>query len=253
MFRKDPTTILSPVATPSSASSRLLDQQIGDITSALGDPTRRAVYIAVRESREPMTSTEIAELFQIHPNVARHHLDKLAGDGYLEVTHRRQMGRSGPGAGRPAKCYSPSTKSIDLHFTTGRHDLLVDLLVQIIRRLGAPNTAAVAETVGRIYGERLAAEIGSPEDEDYPAAVTAVAKAMTGLGFEMSADARSGLLLTSNCPFGEAAAQHPEVVCSLDRGIVSGLFAGLHQPCRPVLHPHHSDTCVTEVPVTIRS
>lgn len=239
------------MATPSSASSRLLDQRIGDITSALGDPTRRAVYIAVRESREPMTSTDIAELFDIHPNVARHHLDKLAGDGYLDVTHRRQVGRSGPGAGRPAKCYSPSSKGIDLHFPAGRHDLLIDLLVRIIQRIGAKNAAAIAEQVGEEYGRELAAEIGSPDDEEYATAVTAIARAMTGLGFDMSADTDSGLLLTSSCPFGDAASQHPEVVCSLDRGIVSGLFAGMSRPCRPILHPNQEETCVTEVPVVI--
>lgn len=236
---------------PISAASQLLDERIGDITSALGDPTRRAVYIAVREAAEPLTSTDVADLFDIHPNVARHHLDKLANDGYLEVDRRRQSGRSGPGAGRPAKCYSPSGKGIDLHFPSRRHDLLVELLVRIVERSGGSDAARVAEDVGREYGEELASEIGSPADAAYETAVTAIAKAMTGLGFEMSADPGAGRLLTSSCPFGGAAAQHPEVVCSLDRGIVSGLFAGMSRPCEPVLHPDPHEACVTEVPVSI--
>jgi len=43
----------------------------------------------------------------------------------------------------------------------------------------------------------------------------------------MAADLDGQRLLTSRCPFGTAAADHPDVVCSLDRGVVSGLFGEL--------------------------
>ncbi len=239
------------MSNPISAASQLLDESIGDITSALGDPTRRAIYIAVREAAGPLTSADIAELFDLHPNVARHHLDKLALDGYLEIDRRRPAGKSGPGAGRPAKCYSPSGKAIDLHFPARRHVLLVDLLVRIVERSGAGNVSAIAESVGREYGRELADQIGSPDDEEYGTAVKAIAKAMTGLGFVMSADPVAGRLLTSSCPFGEAANDHPEVVCSLDKGLVSGLFEGMSRPCELELHPDPKHNCVTVVPVSI--
>jgi predicted ArsR family transcriptional regulator len=109
--------------------------------------------------------------------------------------------------------------------------------------------------VGREYGRELAAEVGTPEEEGYQAAVTAVAQAMSGLGFGITSDitADTSRLLTSHCPFGAAAIGHPDVVCSLDRGIVSGLFERLGDRCEPVLHPHTDpvDACVTEVTVTI--
>jgi predicted ArsR family transcriptional regulator len=78
---------------------------------------------------------------------------------------------------------------------------------------------------------------------------------MTGLGFAMDPDISGQRLLTSHCPFGEAATNHPEVVCSLDRGIVSGLFGQLSVPCTPVLIPHSrpDDDCITRVPVTLAS
>jgi predicted ArsR family transcriptional regulator len=240
-------------ASPISLESRRLDQTIGDLTQALGDPTRRAIYIAVRESAEPMTSGAVAELFDIHTNVARHHLDKLAAEGYVQVSHRRPNGRSGPGAGRPAKCYEVTEKPIDLHFPARRHDQLVDLLIRLVNRLSTGDVSSVAEDVGREYGRELAAEIGTPEDSGYEESVMAVAKAMTGLGFHMSPDLDGRRLLTSSCPFGDAASGHPEVVCSLDRGIVGGLFEALRQPCEPVLHPNADpvEACVTEVPVSI--
>jgi predicted ArsR family transcriptional regulator len=243
------------VPKPISAESSRLDRSIGDLTSALGDPTRRAIYIAVRESGEPMTSADLAALFDIHPNVARHHLDKLASDGYLRVTHKRASGRSGPGAGRPAKCYEVSTKPIDVHFPSRRPDLLVDLLVRLIGQIAPTDIATIAEDVGRQYGRELAAEIGTPDDEGYAEAIKAVASAMSGLGFGVTADSSQGVerLLTSHCPFGSAAMGHADVVCSLDRGIVGGLFDRIGSGCAPVLHPHFDpiEACVTEVTVTI--
>ena len=243
------------MAHPISSASEQLDQSIGDLTSALGDPTRRAVYIALREAREAMTSSNVAELFDIHPNVARHHLDKLSADGYLEVTQRRPNGRTGPGAGRPAKYYSVSSKIIDVHFPAHRHDVLSDMLVRIIDRIAPDDLTRIAEEVGREVGTELAAEIGSPDDTGYEGAIRAVVRAMTGIGFGVSSDVAGQRLLTSHCPFGETAANHPEVVCSLDRGMVSGLMGRLDPLCQPVLHPasNSADDCITEVPVTITS
>lgn len=237
---------------PISAQAKHLDRTIGDLTSALGDPTRRAIFIAVRESPDPATTASIAALFDIHPNVARHHLDKLANDGYLRISRRRPAGRSGPGAGRPAKCYEATGKAIDLHFPSRRYDLLIDLLLRVVQELKGDDISLVAQSVGHSYGRELAEEIGSPNDAGYEEAVKAVASAMTGLGFDIAPDASGTRLLTSHCPFGTAATGHPDVVCSLDRGIVSGLFDALRQPCDPILHPHHGDeACVTEVPVAI--
>jgi predicted ArsR family transcriptional regulator len=131
--------------------------------------------------------------------------------------------------------------------------MLVDMLIRVLDQVAPNNVAEVAESVGRAYGAELAAEIGAPEQPGYEGAVQAVAKALTGLGFSVDPDVEGQQLLTSHCPFGEAATSHPEVICSLDRGIVSGLFGGLAYDCQPVLIPHTDldAECVTRVPVTI--
>jgi predicted ArsR family transcriptional regulator len=231
--------------------TKTLDSRISDLTQALGDPTRRAIYIAVRESAEPLTTSKVAELFDIHPNVARHHLDRLAGDGYLQISHHRPAG--GPGAGRPAKCYEATAKEVSVHFAPRRFEMLTEMLLAVLGDLGPENVAEVAERVGRAYGSKLAAEIGAPDDPGYDGAVQAVASAMTGLGFSVDPDVSGQRLLTSHCPFGETATSHPEVICSLDRGIVAGMFGALSYHCDPVVIPHTAlgDDCVTQVPVTI--
>ncbi len=230
-----------------------LDSRISDLTSSLGDPTRRAIYIAVRESVEPLTTSHVAGLFDLHPNVARHHLDRLADDGYLKVSHRRSEGKNGPGAGRPAKCYEATAKEVSVHFAPRRFEMLVEMLIRVLDEVAPENVAQIAEDVGRAYGRELAAEIGQPEQPGYDGAIQAVASAMTGLGFSIDPDVPGQRLLTSHCPFGEAATSHPEVICSLDRGIVAGMFGAMSYPCNPVVIPHKAleDDCVTRVPVTI--
>jgi predicted ArsR family transcriptional regulator len=130
---------------------------------------------------------------------------------------------------------------------------LVELLVRVLDRVSPHGIAGIAEQVGREYGQELAASIGAPDDPGYEEVLAALVKVMSGVGFELSADPDAQVLLTSHCPFGEAATGHPEVVCSLDRGMVSGIMGALHHACNPVVFPHIGleDDCVTQVPVTI--
>jgi predicted ArsR family transcriptional regulator len=229
--------------------TQLFDQQVGDLAATLGDATRRGIYISVREASEPVTASHISELFGIHTNVARHHLDRLVADGYLQVTHKRRNDKRGPGAGRPAKHYEPTHKEVSLQFPARRYDLLSELLARVVHRLAPEDASAIAEDVGREYGAELAAEIGFADDAGFETAVQAVAKAMMGMGFDTEASSEDRLLVTHFCPFGDTAANHPEIVCKLDQGIVKGLLEAVHQDGAPLVLPHAAvdDSCVTEI------
>jgi predicted ArsR family transcriptional regulator len=225
------------------------DQELGALASSLGDATRRAIYISVRESADPVTASQIASLFGLHANVARHHLDKLVADGYLHVDHRRRPGKQGPGAGRPAKHYETTPKEVSLQFPERRYDLLAELLLRIVERLGMDEATAMAEEVGMEYGRELAAEIGLPEEAGFNSAVQAIAKAMMGVGFDASADVEGHMMVTKYCPFGDTATDHPAIVCRLDQGIVRGLLEATHQDALPIVIPHSSlaENCYTDV------
>src|SRR5205085_7435203 len=71
---------------------------VAAVTTAFGDPTRRDICRFAREADQGVTAAGVAEHFALHANVARHHLDKLAAGGYLEVHIERT---EGGGAGRP--------------------------------------------------------------------------------------------------------------------------------------------------------
>ncbi len=226
------------------------DNQLGALAASLGDTTRRGVYIAVREAAEPVTVADIAALFDLHPNVARHHLDRLVADGWLQVTHRRRNDRRGPGAGRPAKHYEATQKEVSVQFPARRYDLLAELLVRVVERLGPARAAFVAEEIGREYGRELAAEIGLPDDAGFESAVSAVARAMMGVGFDTEAHPDERTLVTRFCPFGDTAANHPEIVCKIDQGIVKGLLEATNQRTSPVLlTPHRTleESCIADI------
>jgi predicted ArsR family transcriptional regulator len=85
-------------------------QEDEDISSvaALGDPLRRALYRYVVAQPEPVNRDQAAEALGIPRHTAKFHLDRLVTDGLLEVEFARPPGRTGLGAGRPAKYFSPA-------------------------------------------------------------------------------------------------------------------------------------------------
>jgi len=217
------------------------------VTSAFGDPTRREIYLFARESEVGVTASDVAEHFELHPNVARHHLDKLAAGGYLDVAVARA---AHAGVGRPSKRYRPTAKAMGLEFPARRDDLLITLLGRALELVPRSKAEAMAEAVGIEYGQALAASM-APGDahRSFQAALHAVADALTAHGFAAHAESRPGSLaiIAEHCPFGEAAVQHP-VICAVDRGIVKGMLAGLYGDTVPhteASRPQGDDVCVT--------
>ena len=218
-------------------------------TAAFGDPTRREIYLFARDADRGVTAGEVAERFELHPNVARHHLDKLAAGGYVEVNVERQ---EHSGAGRPSKRYRASAKETGLEFPARRDDLLITLLVRALALLSSEEAETMAEQVGIEYGETLA-RLMAPGDghRSFRVSLHAVADALTAHGFAAHAEQRAGSLaiIAEQCPFGEAAVQHP-VICAVDRGIIRGMLSTLYGETVPetsASRPQGDEVCVTVV------
>jgi predicted ArsR family transcriptional regulator len=171
----------------------------------------------------------VAATFSVHPNVARHHLDRLAAGGYLEVSLERLPSA---GAGRPSKRYRAADGpdgDPTLDFVTHGDDLIVALLAEALELLGPVEAERMAERMGEKYGRGLAERMEPGEGQrSVRAAMHAIADALTAHGFAAHAEDRgdSTAVVAEHCPFGEAATQHP-VICAVDRGMVRGLLAGL--------------------------
>ena len=172
-------------------SHPVVDQQIADLTTALGDPTRRAIFIAARSRPSRSRSARWLSCSESTATLARHHLEKLTEEGYLQVgTQPAPPTRK---AGRPPKHYESTTRHIEITYPTLRYDLLVELLTKIVNRLSPEDLSEVAEEVGREYGQELAEEIGTPADAGYREGVRGVMGAMSGIGFAMNPDWEGGV------------------------------------------------------------
>lgn len=197
------------------------------VTSAFGDPTRRAIYLFVHEStehRDGATASGVAQQFDLHPNVARHHLDKLVAGGYVVVDVART---SGGGAGRPSKRYRVAGEGgISLELPLRHDDVLTSLLGRALQELGPERSERLAEEVGIEYGRAMAGQMspGSDRHRSFQAALHTVADALTAHGFASHAEDLN--IVNENCPFGGVAIDHP-VICAVDRGMVRGLLATL--------------------------
>ena len=199
------------------------------ITSAFGDPTRRQIYLFAHEHPDGVTASEVAEHFDLHPNVARHHLDKLAAGGYVEVTVDRT---AGAGAGRPSKRYR-SVDSAAVDVPVRADDLVLALLGRTLAKLPASEVETMAEEIGAEYGTAMAVGMVGPDvnagQRSLRSAMQAVADALTAHGFAAHTENRNNQLriVNNHCPFGDVAIDHP-VVCAVDRGLVRGMLSALY-------------------------
>jgi predicted ArsR family transcriptional regulator len=219
------------------------------ITNAFGDPTRRAIYLFAHESEDGVTAAQVAERFGLHPNVARHHLDKLSAGGYLEVAVARAVGS---GAGRPSKRYRAAGGPVTLEVPVRTDDLVLTLLGRALALLPPDQAQAMAGQVGEDYGRVMAAGMAGagPGDRQrsFRAALHAVADALTAHGFAAHTERRGNQLqiINNHCPFGAAAIEHP-VICAVDRGMVKGMLAALYGDTEPELEaslPQGDEVCV---------
>ena len=106
--------------------------------AALTDGVRRAAYRAVLAAGTgPVGRDEVAEALGVGRTLAAFHLDKLVDAGLLEVSYARRTGRTGPGAGRPAKLYRASATEHAVSVPPRDYRTAAELLAESVERSGA--------------------------------------------------------------------------------------------------------------------
>ena len=121
---------------------------LGKLADVFGDPTRRGIYRHLREATEPLSATEVAEVFGLHRTVARAHLERLCELGLVESGTRRRAG-----GGRPAKTYVLTDERLEVMLPPRRYERLARLLLQLVKDTLEPDVAATAAAaLGRVQG-----------------------------------------------------------------------------------------------------
>ena len=203
--------------------------------SSLDDPVRRRLYEVVRERAEPVGRDEAAAAAGVGRALAVYHLDKLVEAGLLTASYQRPPGRSGPGAGRPAKLYLRSDREFAVTVPPREYELAARLLVQAVEADPTGRSRAVLLEAARRLGAELAGAAGAAGDLE---------GALAGHGYEPRRG-EDGVIRLRNCPFHQLAEQHRDVTCGMNLGLIEGILAGLGADgLRPVLDPRPGHCCV---------
>ena len=193
--------------------------------AALAEPTRRRLYEHVIRQPEPVSRDDAATALGVPRATAAFHLDRLAEDGLLDVVHQRRSGRTGPGAGRPAKLYRRAAVSVAVSLPERRYDLAGELLAAALEeadRTGERPRVAL-DRRARVLGEELG-RAARPAD-GAPGDVEAVLAVLESAGFEPRT--AGGAVVLANCPFHALAATHAELVCAMNLGLLEGVLDGV--------------------------
>lgn len=199
--------------------------------SSLDDPARRRLYDYVASRDEPVAREDAAAAVGISRTLAAYHLDKLADAGILAVSYARPPGRSGPGAGRPAKRYTRTRQELTASVPPRNYRLLAQLLSEAV---AADESGSIGSTVAAVAREAGRACVA---DHD-------VIGALCGRGYEPVVNSDGDIELR-NCPFHQLAREHTELVCGLNLHLIQGVLeAAGEQPDRAVVAPRDDRCCV---------
>lgn len=188
-----------------------------ELLKALGDNTRYAIYLELARSSSPLATAEIADSLGLHPNTVRPHLERMRDVGLLDVVTDARGA-----VGRPQHRYSLAADAPSLGFEPPAFPALARMLLRLATSAQLP--AAECIEAGRDYGlTRAAQRAGTDLD-----GVDVLMEELAALGFdpESVSDDQGTTIAFTRCPFQELAEGSPEVICSLHRGLVTGVLEG---------------------------
>lgn len=179
---------------------------------SLADPVRRALYRFVAEQPGAVSRDQAASGVDVPRHTAKFHLERLVEEGLLVTEFRRLTGRTGPGAGRPAKLYRRSRRELSVSVPSRRYDLAGQVLADAVERTLA----------GTPMPDALAAAAADAADAVAEATTGPLLETLARLGYEPRAE-DDGTLGLANCPFDRLATDHRDLVCGVNRSFLAAL------------------------------
>lgn len=210
---------------------------------SLADPVRRALYRFVSRQGDAVSRDQAADGVEVPRHTAKFHLDRLVDEGLLVAEFRRLTGRSGPGAGRPAKLYRRAAREVTVSVPHRRYDLAAQVLASAVER--SLDGASMPDALLAAAGDAAAVAVDAVGgDRDLPE-LERIADALEPFGYEPSIDDD---LVLGNCPFDRLAVDHRDLVCGLNLSFVGAVTERLGCiDARARLDPDESRCCVRVV------
>jgi predicted ArsR family transcriptional regulator len=209
-----------------------------DRIGVLSEPVRRRLYELVARSGTPVDRDTAAEQVGIGRPLAAFHLDRLVRAGLLEVEFRRRSGRTGPGAGRPAKFYlRPVDQEISVDLPPRSYDVAAEILATGVER--ADRARASVMEVARERGQAMAEGEGASRG---------LLPMLETQGYEPFVD-NDGVVRLRNCPFHSLVYEHRELTCAMNHALLDGAATAVASSgFRAVSDPREGLCCVAFLP-----
>jgi predicted ArsR family transcriptional regulator len=205
-------------------------QETLKVTNVLSDSTRFHIYEYISQHRQDVTVQEIADLFHIHPNVARLHLSKLE-DVKMIVSETKKTGKGG----RPSRFYRLSDEVIQLSFPYRDFQLLANIAIHTITKLGEEGQAlfnSSAHEYGMTYmKQRYSSSFPVLSSLSYEERLNMIKEAAASTGLfpilTWSENEQTVIFEIRNCPFKESAFKQHEAICGMHNAFLKGMFDAL--------------------------
>jgi len=208
------------------------------VIAVLDDPVRRNLYDYVSARGDGVSRSEAAAATGIGRTLAAFHLDRLAEAGLVEITFARPPGRTGPGAGRPAKLYRRAAAEHHVSVPPRDYRAAAELLAEVVDLTGAePELQRSARSRGAAAGRAARGQAPGLPDGDL------VSGTLSAQGYQPYRD--GGDVRLRNCPFHLLASRHPPLICGMNLALLEGLLEGAEVTSLTArLDPRPGECCV---------
>ncbi|MEV6591848.1 helix-turn-helix transcriptional regulator [Streptomyces acidicola] len=195
------------------------------VLGVLGDSVRRRVYRHVAATPGEVGRDAVAEAVGISRSLAAFHLDKLVEARLLAVSFRRLSGRTGPGAGRPAKVYRRAEGEHAVSVPPRSYDAAGRLLAEAVENAGLDRELqAAAQAAGAAHPDAAAGDL---------------VEVLRARGYQPFWDGET--LRLHNCPFRALAEEFPALICGMNLALLKGLAL---EQWSPTMDPCPGGCCV---------
>lgn len=189
-----------------------------ELHRALADPRRERLVAELECAPDGLDVQQLATRLGVHANTVRWHLGVLADAGVVES---RAEARATPGRPRILYVVRPGADEP----ARDEYRLLATALTSTLA--GLDDGAERAYASGRAWGRYL---VPRPEPGTRVDATTEVVALLGEQGFAPTVEANE--ICMHRCPFVELALTHPDIVCTLHRGLVDGALEELRSDLR---------------------
>lgn len=200
--------------------------------------TTRGKIVSELRRRGSASATDLARSFGLSPNAVRQQLMVLERDGLVAETPVRR------GPTKPTYEFS-LTPEADKLFPQGYDKMLGAVLREVRSQFGTAGVERVFDGLSRRAVERARLVVTATEPEERVAQLTEMLR-KSGVVAEYSLIDGGFALHEHNCPYSNAAKEHPEV-CQVIHQVIDETLGGEHaqteslahggKECRFELHP----------------